>query len=242
MFINYFANEESQTPSTNHSFKSILHPVVQPPEPSQHPSWVIPKRARETASPDWVLVKDDSANDEIANNKSAFYDRNSSSISIPTSDPGTVVPLGPRLSTTYGDNCVGLRFPTRGGRGDRGRDRGGRSRSYPYGYEREREPQFYTDGLQYVPQKGDSDIYRTVVIDMLPLGTKLEDVLGFAKEHPIISARLLDTSRMKLKGADGGVVGKVSSQLVFLSTLPSSFARTYAISGVISLYRDDLTV
>jgi hypothetical protein len=128
-----------------------------------------------------------------------------------------MVPLNPGATNNYGNNCVGLRFPPRSDRHVRDQE-GGRDRSYHHRHKREREQQFYTVGLQYVPKKGDSNVYRTVVIDMMPLGTKLEDVLEFAKEYPIVSSRLIDTSRMKLKGADEGVVGTVSSHALNIAT------------------------
>jgi hypothetical protein len=114
------------------------------------------------------------------------------------------------MNRPYGDNCVGLRFPPGENCRDRDRDRG-RNHSYQHA----RTPQFNSIGLQYIPTIGDVDIYRTVVIDCLPMETKLEDILQHATEHPIVSSQRIDMSKMKVKGATSGVVGTVAVILQF---------------------------
>jgi hypothetical protein len=163
----------------------------------------------------WELVSEENTASNY-NDGDAFHNCPVSSPSTSSIfDPGMIIPLGPRAMNGYGENCVGLRFPSRGDRGGRGRDRG-RDRPYQDNYRPyrpERESQFYTVGLHYVPAKRDVDVYRTVVIDMLPIGTKLGDILEHAKEHPVVSSRLIDTSKMKLKGR-AEVAGTVSIRLI----------------------------
>jgi hypothetical protein len=192
--------------------RCIVAASVVPQDAVQRPAEVNPKVLEDNAPPAWVLVKDEITplNDDDGY---VFRDStNSSSTASPIPQVGKVVPLGPRAMNAFGEHCVGLRFRSKGHPGGRSRDRGRdmylHKEYRPYWSEQ--ESPYYTIGLRYVPAKGDVDVYRTVIIDMLPIETKLVDILRHAKQHPIISSKLIDTSKIKLKGTMQ-VAGTVSS-------------------------------
>jgi hypothetical protein len=218
-FINLFDDEEEEEeqPKTATSCESFVPACFMPASAStspgsiQQPEWVNPKAIVDTAPPTWVLVKDENrgSNDDDGYSFHNCTTSSTSASSFP--DTGKVIPLAPQAMNGYGKNCVGLRFSSRGLRSGRGRDH---ERGRPYQdecrpYRPEHQPQFYTFGLHYVPSKGDVDVYRTVVIDMLPAGTRLDSILEYAKEHPVVSSRLIDISKMKLK-SDAEGAGTVS--------------------------------
>lgn len=102
-------------------------------------------------------------------------------------DFNNYTPRGPRILPFREDARVGemVQYHGRSGRRDQ---------------QQRYEPaaQYWKTGISYAPEKGNADVYRTVVVDNLPLGTKLEQILKYANDYPLVSSQLLDTSKMKL--------------------------------------------
>lgn len=61
------------------------------------------------------------------------------------------------------------------------------------GYSDLLDPAFFTHGLLYNPPVSAINVYRTILIDNLPIGVTLTDVLGLVTTGTLISAHLLDT-------------------------------------------------
>jgi hypothetical protein len=68
--------------------------------------------------------------------------------------------------------------------------------------------------LAYHPPAGAADVYRTVIVDNLPTSTEMQDILTFAEEYPLVSAQLLDTSKMKIRGQFEGL-GTIAMRIEF---------------------------
>ncbi|KAF2435101.1 hypothetical protein EJ08DRAFT_675517 [Tothia fuscella] len=126
------------------------------------------------------------------------FERSSSPSPESDFDRGFVTPRGPRAGFFNRDEHSRGNF-------DR-RDSG-------YGGYRRQHQEFSMDKLAYKPKPGDSDVYRTVMISNLPTSITMKAILDYAVDYPIVSAHLLDTSKMKIQG--GSEMGTVTIRLLF---------------------------